>query len=186
MNKTLGFALAAGVVAAAAVGSYWYWSPHLALRTMHQAAIAKDAETLNEHVDYPRLRESMKGQMLAMMSDAMKPKAGDSPGAQAGVALGAMMAKGIVENMVEAMVRPEFVMRAMQEGKLQQSKSGEAASAPTPPKEPQWTSERRGADKFFIWTVPGPGEGPEKRVGLLLERSGFANWKLTEVRLPAL
>lgn len=174
------------VVAAAAVGGYWYWSPHLALRTMHQAAMAKDAETLNEHVDYPRLRESMKGQMMAMMTEAMKPKAGDSAGAQAGAALGAMLGQAMVNGMVDAMVRPEFVMKAMQEGKLQAVKPGAAASAPTPPKEPKWTSERRGADKFFVWTIPEAGEGPEKRFGLVLERSGFANWKLTEVRLPAL
>jgi hypothetical protein len=29
-------------------------------------------------------------------------------------------------------------------------------------------------------------ESDEKRVGLVLERAGFANWKLTEVRLPAM
>lgn len=173
-------------VAAAAVGGYWYWSPHLALRTMHQAAMNKDAETLNDHVDYPRLRESMKGQMLAMMSDALKPKPGDSAGAQAGAALGAMFAKGIVENMVDAMVRPELVMKAMQEGTMQTAKQGDAASAPSPTKEPKWTSERHGVDKFFVWSIPEAGEGPEKRFGLVLERSGFANWKLTEVRLPAL
>lgn len=178
--------LAAAVVAVAGVGGYWYWSPHLALRTMHQAAIAKDAETLNDYVDYPKLRESLKGQMMAMMTEAMKPKSNDSPGAQAGAALGAMLGQAMVNGMVDAMVRPEFVMKAMQEGKLAQ-KSGTAASAPAePPKEPKWTSERRGMDKFFVWTVPEAGEGPEKRFGLVLERSGFATWKLTEVRVPAL
>ena len=50
----------AGVLAltVAAVGGYWYYSPHLALKSMQTAAQEKDADKFNEHVDYPKLRES--------------------------------------------------------------------------------------------------------------------------------
>lgn len=185
MAKTRVMALA-GVVLVAAVAGYWYWSPHLALRTMRQAAMENDAETLNEHVDYPRLRESMKGQFAAAMADKMAPKPGDNSGF---AAFGAMLGQALVDKMVDGMVRPEFVMRAMQDGKLragpQPGSSASAASAPAPTKAPTWTTERRGADKFFVWSQ-APGETPDKRFGLVLERSGFATWKLTEVRLPAL
>ena len=39
---------------------------------------------------------------------------------------------------------------------------------------------------MYIVFVAKPGDQPGNRVGLVLERSGFAEWKLTEVRLPAL
>lgn len=64
-SKALKAAAAAVVVGIAA---YWYWSPLLAIRQMQTAARAGDADTFNDHVDYPRLRESLKGQFSAMLT----------------------------------------------------------------------------------------------------------------------
>jgi hypothetical protein len=56
------------VLAIAALVAYWYWSPFLALKQMQSAARAQDADAFNRHVDYPRLRDSLKGQMAARMA----------------------------------------------------------------------------------------------------------------------
>jgi 23S rRNA A2030 N6-methylase RlmJ len=58
--------------AAAATAGYWYYySPMLAMQTMRDAAQARHAESFNRHVDYPKLRESLKGQMAARVAEQL-------------------------------------------------------------------------------------------------------------------
>ena len=187
-SKALKGAAAAIVMGIAA---YWYWSPLLAIRQMQSAARAGDADTFNDHVDYPRLRESLKEQFSALLTKRL----GDQPSApggdfgKAGAALGTMLGLAMVDRFVDAMVRPEVVMRAMQEGKLslQQPSSSSTASGvgATSDEKPKWSTERKGVDKYIAYGDKADAPVNE-RIGLVLERSGFATWKLTEVRLPAM
>jgi hypothetical protein len=177
---------AAVAAAAVAIGAYWYWSPVLAIHQMQTAAKAGDADAFNDHVDYPRLRESVKGQFSAMLTKTLssQPESGNDF-AKAGAAFGTMLGLAMVDRFVDAMVRPEVVMRAMQEGKLAPKKD-EPASAPSstdPADQVKWTSERKSVDKYIAY-AGRMGDADDKRVAMVLERTGFANWKLTEVRLP--
>lgn len=171
---------------AVAVGAYWYWSPVLAIHQMQSAAKAGDADAFNDHVDYPRLRESVKGQFSAMLTKTMasQPEPGNDF-AKAGTALGTMLGLAMVDRFVDAMVRPEVVMRAIQEGKLvpKQAEPASASSATDPADQVKWTSERKGVDKYIAYAGRA-GDTDDQRVAIVLERTGFANWKLTEVRLP--
>lgn len=181
---------AVAIVVALSLGAYWHWSPVLALRAMQSAAMSGDADAFNDRVDYPKLRESLKGQMSALFTNKLssQPTPSDNEFAKAGAALGTMLGVAMVDKMVDAFVRPEVVMRAMQEGKVMPKKGGEAPSGSQPQKEASdeanWTSDRNGVDKYIAY-VSKPGEPAENRLGLVLERSGFASWKLTEIRLPA-
>lgn len=105
--------------------------------------------------------------------------------AKAGAAFGTMLGLAMVDCFVDAVVRPEVVTRAMQEGKLvpKQDEPASAPSAADPADQVKWTSERKGVDKYIAY-AGRTGDAAEKRVAMVLERSGFANWKLTEVRLP--
>ena len=52
-------ALFAALIAMLLVGgAYWYWAPVIVFRQMLFAAKAGDADKFNDHVDYPKLRES--------------------------------------------------------------------------------------------------------------------------------
>lgn len=180
-----------------AVAAYWYWSPNLAIYNMQAAAKAQDADTFNDYVDYPKLRESFKGQFTAFMADRLgESKADENPFA----ALGTMMAMAMVGNLVDAMVRPEAVMHAMQDGKFAQpgKLSGEAPPAPsdTAPRpgsasdgsgKAEWTYERKGVNKLIAYAIDPqkPDAAAADRFGVVFQRSGFADWRLTEVRLPA-
>lgn len=179
---------ALAVTFAVTVGAYWYWSPVFALRQMQSAAKAGDADAFNDHVDYPRLRESLKGQLSAVFTDklASQPTSGNEF-AKAGAALGTMLGLAMVDKMVDAFVRPEAVMRAMQEGKLmpKTAPDAEPSGRTSGGNELTWQSERKGVDKYLAH-VSKVGEPEDQRISLVLERSGFARWKLTEVRLPAL
>jgi hypothetical protein len=172
---------AAIVVAVASVGGYWYYSPYLAIKSMHRAAQAKDADVFNDYVDYPKLRESFKGQFSAMVAEKMGTTTDSTNGfAAMGAALGLAMAN----QMIEAMVRPETIMRVMQDGKVAPRLG--TSSSDTTQQEPVWHYVRKGVNKLIAY--PGK-DGPvstsvEKQSGLVFQRSGFADWKLTEVRLP--
>ena len=48
------------------MGGGFYATPYIALHNMQQAAQAKDAAALNEYIDYPAVKESLK---LSMNSD---------------------------------------------------------------------------------------------------------------------
>jgi hypothetical protein len=187
-------AVKGGVAAALVViAAYWYWSPLLAIRQMQLAAKAGDADAFSDHVDYPRLRESFKGQFSAMLTEKMAAQSSnDDSAAKVGAALGMMLGTAMVNQFVDAMVRPEVViMRAMQEGKLMPKKSADGGSStPTDsgspaPQKVEWSAEHKGVDKYIAY-AHRPGEAEDRRIALVLERSGFATWKLTEIRLPPL
>lgn len=171
-------ALLAVVVVFVAVGAYWYYSPILAMRALQSAALAKDADTFNDHVDYPRVRESMKGQMIAMLAD--KLGTGSNSGAEAfGTALGVAM----IGPMVDALVRPEMVMKAMQDGKFKPDIGvSKTSNSSTPSDAGKWEIQRKSVNKVIAYRPDATT--PDSRPGFVFERTGFADWKLTEVRLP--
>jgi hypothetical protein len=84
-----------------------------------------------------------------------------------------------------------MVMRAMQQGRFQlqngrqqeQDNTDPAAEQASGKRKASWHIERKGVDKVFIHVdedatpnKPGPA--------FVMRRDGFANWKLTEIRLP--
>jgi len=199
-NKSLKVAAVTGILAIAAVAAYWYWSPYLAVRQMQTAAQERDADAFNERVDYPKLRESFKGQFSALMAEQLgQTAASDSPIA----ALGAMLGMALADRMIDALVRPETMMRAMQNGQLSPGEKqpsnvppsaadavaqGAPNDATSPKKDkPRWAYERKSTNRLVAYAIDP--EKPEldnsQRLGVVFQRNGFADWKLTEVRLPA-
>jgi len=78
-TRTRNTFIATIVLAVVAVAAYWYWSPFLALKQMQSAVRAQDADAFNRHVDYPRLRDSVKSQMAARMAAELE-KSGQAGG----------------------------------------------------------------------------------------------------------
>lgn len=174
--------VAALVIAGAGIGGYWYYSPYLSIKAMRDAAEAKDADAFNDKVDYPKVRENLKGQMSAMMAEKM----GSTGSADNGfAALGAMLGMAMVNQMVDAFIRPEMVMRSMQSGEFKPipNLGKDKPSVEPESKKVKWTLERKGTNKV-IARAQEPGQpAPNQDFGLVLERYGFADWKLTEIRL---
>ena len=122
MRKYLLVALIVGAVLG--VGGFWYWSPYIALNDMRTAVRDADPDRLNAHIDYPQLRESLKGQLSAlMMKEVAKASNSGSEMERIGSSLGSMLGLAMVDRMVDGMVRPEAVMLAMQSGKLRPGSS---------------------------------------------------------------
>lgn len=180
MSSSAKIGISAAVLAIAATGGYWYFSPYISLNNMRSAATAKDADAFNDHVDYPKLRESLKGQMAAIVGQ--KIGSGSQSGAES---FGAALGMALLGPMVDAFVRPELVMRSMQEGDFQPRLGGDQAKSSdgTSGKEVKWNIERKGMSKVIAYGQDA--DSSEARPGFVFERSGFADWKLTEIRLPA-
>jgi hypothetical protein len=180
--------LACAAIAIAALGSYWYFSPYLALNHMRTAIKERDADAFNDYVDYPKLRESLKGEMSVRMADVMEKARSGNSFEQAGAALGSMLGMAVMDHMVEALMRPEMVMRAMERGAFDHEKRHRAdqpAPVDAPRERPTWHTERKGADKVLVYAAKD-GESAAENTGFLLQREGFATWKLTAIRFPAL
>jgi hypothetical protein len=178
LQKRILAALAA--LFAAALAAYWYWSPYLAVRELREAAIAADATRFNERVDFPKLRASLKDQFSARLDK------GES--ADAGAALGGLFARALVDKMIDVAIRPETIMFAMREGKFKiesgAPREGEGDQGSGERKKVVWRTERQGFDTV-LFHAEGDGNGASKeKMALVMQREGFASWKLTDIRLP--
>ncbi len=176
-KRTLAIASLTSV--AALVLAYWYFSPYLVMRNMRVAAEQKDAQTFNQLVDYPQLRESLKGQMAVLVAQ----RTSSSTDAQA--LAGAAMAMAFVTPLIDALVRPEIVMHAMRNGQfaLKPDNAPHGVASDQQNKGPVWRFTRTGADQVIAYAQEaGQPNGPE--VGMVFQRTGFADWRLTELRIP--
>ena len=144
MQSKLKIAIGALLALALSISAHWYYSPYIVMNSMVSAAKAKDADKFNEYVDYPSLRESFKGQFSAKLADVM----GSQPTNRFS-ALGAMLGMTMINQVVDALIRPELVMKMMEEGKAQQpnkSAGDKQTSNDSDTKAPKWEFERKGTD----------------------------------------
>lgn len=109
-------------LAALAVAAFWYWSPYWSLYQMRAAARGQDAATFNTYVDYPRLRDSLKEQFASLANDAATGQPASSGPAGADAAFGKLLGMALVDRLIDELVRPETVMRAMQHGRIKSRK----------------------------------------------------------------
>lgn len=188
-----------------AIAAYWYWSPFLAVWQMRNAAQDRDASAFNTYVDYPKLRESIKDRFAALYSATPDEPAPQSELAKAGSNFGKMLGLLVVNKFVDAVVRPELVMRAMREGYLTPKlpkradaaaaarQAGQAAPSQAPSAgatadagKAHLEFKREGVDRLLIYAtdIERTDAQPQDRLALVFERSGFATWKLSEVVLP--
>jgi hypothetical protein len=107
------------VVAASLAAGAWWFSPWWVLHQAKAAAERNDAQALSDVIDYPRLRESLKGEFNSALVGRLRDGAsGLGEAGRTGAALGAVLASALVDKLVEVMVRPEFFIRAIRDGQF--------------------------------------------------------------------
>jgi Protein of unknown function (DUF2939) len=178
MNRLQQRLLAAAAIAiAAGIAAYWYWSPYLAVRALREAALNADAARFNEHVDFPRVRDSLKAQFAERI---------DGAGGRSAGGFGGLLANAVIGTVIDAAVRPETIMFAMREGRFNIERGGQREdqpqSEPGERKQPVWRTERQGVDTVLFHVQRDGGDGSD-RMALVMQRHGFADWKLTDIRL---
>ncbi|MFL9869059.1 DUF2939 domain-containing protein [Paraburkholderia fungorum] len=187
------------IVVIAALG-FGYASPYMALNNLKRAADARDAQTVNEYVDFPALRESLKQQVTGLLTRRLDAHGNGNPFA----AIGAMIGVALIGPLVDAYATPDGVA-ALLNGMPPRGNPGErppvppAAAAPapsvagsmangtansednaTPPQPPQTTAGYRGFNEFVVTYQHGAGDA---RYSAILQREGWFTWKLAAVNL---
>jgi hypothetical protein len=94
-----------------------------------------------------------------------------------------MVGMAMVNQLLDAFVRPEMVMQMMKDGQVQSDKTVTSQSESRNDGEPEWVIERKGPDRLIA--IPKKGVVPvaADELGFVFDRSGFATWKLTELRI---
>ncbi|MFM0201526.1 DUF2939 domain-containing protein [Paraburkholderia fungorum] len=93
------------VIAVIAALGFGYASPYMALNSLKRAADARDAQTVNEYVDFPALRESLKQQVTGLLSRRLDSHGSGNPLA----AIGAMIGVALIGPLVDAYATPDGV-----------------------------------------------------------------------------
>ena len=195
-SRTRRFAMVTAVAVLALAAAALYASPYWTLRTLHTAVQDQDAATVAKHVDFPALREDLKGQLLLKMQRDMATRPGVESQPLSG--LGQMFAMGLVNQMVDGLVSPTGVALALKNGAvLRGMASGIPAAAgteapqgaessdgqPQPqPKNPQ----RDFTVRYDNWSTVQVQPKDGSKGGFTLHRDGLLSWKLVALDLSAL
>ncbi len=187
---------------------YAYASPYIAVKHMKAAADARDAATLNEYVDYPALRLSLKQQVGEMLHRRIEGQHSSNPL----LILGAVIGAALISPLVDAYATPEGVAALLSgmpptgkpgdrphappptESSEQSAESAQSAQSaqsapspapaasgnPAPEARPVTTAGYRGLNEFALtWERGNTGE----HYAAILQRHGLFSWKLAAVEL---
>ncbi|SCW38633.1 Protein of unknown function [Pseudomonas peli] len=168
----LGAFLFAGYVIAA---------PYITVYQIRQAAKASDADALEQHIDFPSVRESLKAQMNAHVMESAKTELADNPFAAFGVAF----ASALVDRMVTAFVTPAGLAEMMKGKKPAMAGSAgeeKGSASDTHEREPFEGADMgyQGPNRFVVTVTNAKGGDPAR---FILKRSGIS-WQLSDVKLP--
>lgn len=149
------------IAASLAVGAWWF-SPWWVLKQAKAAAERNDAQALSDVIDYPRLRESLKGEINSALVGRLRDGAsGLGEAGRTGATLGAVLATALVDKLVEVMVRPEFFIRAIRDGQFvlpgRSASERDRGAAPGAGGDAQGGASRSGGGTQRGATAPGPG-----------------------------
>ena len=151
-------------LAVLAVAAWWFVAPYLVVHHALQAAQGPDSAALDAYVDYPALRENLRGQVSATI-DRKMGDAKDNPLAAIGSAIG----RAVAGPMIDAVVQPGSVAASLRNGRW------EAVPVTDTKGDVAWSYEHEGFDKFVARSTDS----------FVFVRHGFSDWKLSEIRLAS-
>ncbi len=158
-------------IAAFSLALGWVVSPYVAAYQMKQAIRDKDAIALSEHIDFPALRDSIKGHFTLRMAEVSKEETGLAAG------LGVLM-QGAMNTYIDAFISPEGLAKAFSDAKVK----GDLDKVTFGLKE---TSKTRLSyetpNRFSIGVAEN--ESGTNDIVYVLRRSGLFGWRLSSVRM---
>lgn len=172
--------LVAAVAVAASLALSSYASPYWTLYRMKTAIADNDADRFSGYIDFPALRESVKGQMMVMMNKRLsRPEMADNPFA----GIGQMMGAALLNPIIDAAVSPAGVIAMF--------KSGEArplAGAAGKREAPAAVDEEARAPDYAVdyedWSRVAVSKPDDAAGRFILKRTGLWSWQLAALELP--
>ncbi|MDA7787878.1 DUF2939 domain-containing protein [Sphingomonadaceae bacterium] len=166
-----------------ALGAGWYFaSPGYSMMQLRDAAVEGDTEALEERVDFPAVRQTLK--------DDLKTRLATEIGSDDEGALGSAFAMALIDPMIDGFITPEAVAGLVEKGEMLSPASGEAGggdasgNAAEEEQAPEWVIEREGFSRFTARPKSREsGEVAPDAPGLIFERDGLG-WRLVEIEIP--
>lgn len=185
-QKAKRIALAVSIGSVATIGGYYLASPFLAMQGLKSGFVSKNADQVNQYIDYPSLQSDLKAQLGAMMLKSMQSDPEMAANPFSGFALA--MITPMVNSMVDTYVTPSGMKTILEASSTQQrgvSQDQTAQNLVEQKKEfdealKKSTMGYDGLNKFQLTATADDG----KRTKLVFNRQGFADWKLKSVILP--
>jgi len=190
-----------------------YASPYIALDRLKRAADARDAQTVNQYVDFPLLRESLKDQVGQLLTRKIDMQKSGNPLAM----IGAMIGAALIGPLVDSYATPDGVAAILngipprgdpgEKPPVPSEASGTVAAAPgaEPAPQPQPSAPAQPAPTTASPSAaPAPKPPPQTTAGYrsfdtfavnyqhgtgdarysaILRRYGLFSWKLVAVEL---
>jgi len=125
------FLIVALAIAVITAIGYAYASPYVALNNLKQAIDARDAQAVNEYVDFPSLRVSLKQQVSDTLMRRIDAQQHGNPLA----VIGALIGSALIGPLVDAYATPEGVA-ALMSGMPPRGNPGE--------RPPEWAQQTAG------------------------------------------
>jgi hypothetical protein len=167
------------IVVAAALAIWIALGPFLAANAIRSAVARNDEAELDQHIDFPAVRDSLKSQMYGLVDDRGPPDEGGGIG---------NALKSLVGGAMDVMLTPHGVLLLLRH----RTALGDADTGAQPANPPaQDAAPRRkpvlhyryASPNRFVVTVADP-DYPDVPATLVLHRYGLS-WKLAEIELPA-
>lgn len=154
-------------------------APYITVYQIRQAMIDEDYYALEEYVDFPRVRESIKEQLSAAMMVEMNKELQGNPFAAFGMAMGGVM----VEKMVAAMITPAGLSQLTKGEKPKVGGGGKPKDAEHAPKTKAFPDAEMGYSGFSRFEIEVPSKSGGDPAVFILKRD-FINWRLVDIRFP--
>ncbi|GAA0868070.1 DUF2939 domain-containing protein [Brevundimonas basaltis] len=177
MNNKLVVGLVITAIMALAIA--WAAAPVFAAQALIRAAKAGDADRIEQLVDFPALRQSLKDELTSEVAAEMRrdPRLADSTLG----GLGMMLAPMLLSGAIDATVTPEVVARMVTTAEApdptvrDQPEPGDAADSD----DIHQAWGYRDLNAFAVTLTDR--DHPDQRLALILERRGPFTWKLAAV-----
>ena len=158
-------------------------SPYIVLWQISNAVKSGDVDALSSLVDFPAVRESVKGSMMAAVTKSMADSSKSSSGAGAfGAGLGMLLAGPMVNTMVDGIVTPQGISNLIKTGKIpnptQAASFQESSTEPSP--SPHFDLHYVSFDRFAVNIAP---VGQPTLLEGRLCRVSVLGWKLCSVAI---
>ena len=174
------FAVGLAVVAIVVLVAAWAAAPVLTAQALIRAAKAGDADRIEQLVDFPALRQSLKDELNAELAAQMRR---DPRMAESGLGgLGLILAPMLLSGAVDAAVTPDVVARMVTTAEAPDPTVRDAPEPGDAADEGDDIHQAWGYRDLNAFAVTlTDRDHPDQRLALILERRGLFSWKLAAV-----
>ena len=178
MLKSLG-----GLAIAATAAVYW-GSPLVAVGEFSHAIATGDAKAVNELIDFPALRTSLKAE--AQQVALYRLSGQEKPGSNLLAGLASVVMAPFVNALVDTVATPDGIrsLLSSQAGHSSQPPSGRSGPMDQLESLGHGLAKTRFGYRSWNTFVVTTKDQANRSLGLTFDRRGFSDWKLVAVDLP--